>query len=248
MKTLVSWSSGKDSAWMLHVLRTETAFTPAALLTTMNEEADRVAMHGVRSAIVRAQAAAAGLPIITIPLPSPCPNDVYEARMATAVRQAVDDGFTHVAFGDLFLEDVRRYREARLDGTGLTPVFPLWEKPTAALARDMIDGGLEARITCLDPRVLAPSFAGRRYDRTLLDELPAQIDPCGERGEFHTCVTRGPMFARPIDVTVGVTVERGGFVFCDLTLKGSEDHVRNHEELKDHEGHEEEEEDSSCSS
>jgi uncharacterized protein (TIGR00290 family) len=218
MKTLVSWSTGKDSAWLLHVLRSEGRHEPAALLTTMNEEADRVSMHGVRSEIVRAQAAAAGLPLITVPLPAPCPNEVYEARMAVAVRRALDEGFTHVAFGDLFLEDVRRYRETRLAGTGLTPVFPLWGRPTRTLAQAMIAGGLEAHVTCLDPRTLPASLAGRRYDRTFLDELPEGIDPCGERGEFHTCVTRGPMFSQPIDVTVGVTVKRDGFVFCDLVL------------------------------
>lgn len=218
MKTLVSWSSGKDSAWMLHVLRTSAAYTPAALLTTVNEAADRVAMHAVRTDVLQAQADAAGLPLIVVRIPSPCPNDVYEARMGEAVRRALADGFTHVAFGDLFLEDVRRYREARLAGTGMTPIFPLWRKPTAALAREMLEGGLEAHLTCVDPRVLPAAFAGRRYDAALLDELPPEIDPCGERGEFHTCVTRGPMFSKAIDVRVGETVERGGFVFCDLLL------------------------------
>jgi uncharacterized protein (TIGR00290 family) len=220
MKTLVSWSSGKDSAWMLHVLRSGTPYTPAALLTTINEAADRVAMHAVRSEVLQAQADAAGLPLVVVRIPSPCPNDVYEARMGDAVRKAVADGFTHVAFGDLFLEDVRRYREARLAGTGLTPIFPLWRRPTAALAREMLGAGLEAHLTCVDPRVLPAAFAGRRYDAKLLEDLPPEIDPCGERGEFHTCVTRGPMFSKGIDVQVGETVERGGFVFCDLRLTG----------------------------
>jgi diphthamide synthase (EF-2-diphthine--ammonia ligase) len=203
---------------MLHVLRTEWAAEPAALLTSMNEVVERVAMHAVRYEIVRAQADAAGLPLVTVGLPSPCPNEVYEARMAAVVADAVDQGFTHVAFGDLFLEDVRRYRESRLAGTGLAPLFPLWGKPTAALAREVIDAGVDAWLTCLDPRVLPATLAGRRYDRSLLDELPPGTDPCGERGEFHTCVTAGPMFSRRIDVDVGPTVERDGFVFCDLRL------------------------------
>jgi uncharacterized protein (TIGR00290 family) len=216
MKILVSWSSGKDSAWMLHVLRSERIGVPAALLTTINESADRVAMHAVRSEILRAQAAAAGLPVITVAIPSPCPNEIYETRMAAACHAAVADGFTHVAFGDLFLEDVRRYREERLAGSGLTPIFPLWGRPTPELARAMIAGGLEARITCVDPRVLPARFAGRLFDGELLGDLPADVDPCGERGEFHTCATAGPMFAKPLQLEVGVTVERDGFVFTDL--------------------------------
>ena len=218
MKILVSWSSGKDSAWTLHTLRAERIGTAAALLTTVNEAADRVAMHAVRSEVLRAQADAAGLPLITVPIPSPCPNEIYEERMAAACRAAVADGFTHVAFGDLFLEDVRRYREERLAGTGLTPIFPLWERPTPALAREMIAGGLRAKLTCVDPRVLPASFAGRAFDDELLRDLPITTDPCGERGEFHTCVTAGPMFSRPLEVTSGVVVERDGFVFADVLL------------------------------
>jgi uncharacterized protein (TIGR00290 family) len=218
MKILVSWSSGKDSAWMLHTIRAERLGTAAALLTTVNEAADRVAMHAVRSEVLRAQADAAGLPLITVPIPSPCPNEIYEARMAAACRAAVADGFTHVAFGDLFLEDVRRYREERLAGTGLTPIFPLWERPTPALAQEMIAGGLRATLTCVDPRVLPASFAGRSFDVNLLRDLPVTTDPCGERGEFHTCVTAGPMFARPLEVTSGVVIERDGFVFADVLL------------------------------
>lgn len=192
--------------------------TPGALLTSINEAADRVAMHAVRSDVLRAQADAAGLPLITVPLPWPCSNDVYEQRMSAAVQQAVAEGFTHVAFGDLFLEDVRRYREERLAGTGLTPIFPLWGRPTDELAREMIAGGLEAQITCLDPRVMPRGFAGRAFTSALLAELPAEVDPCGERGEFHTCAIGGPMFSKPLDVEVGVTVERDGFVFTDLVL------------------------------
>ena len=218
MKILVSWSSGKDSAWMLHVLRSERIGAAAALLTTVNEAADRVAMHGVRTDVLRAQAAAAGLPLIEVPLPSPCPNHVYEERMAAAVASAVSEGFTHVAFGDLFLEDVRRYREDRLAGTGLTGLFPLWGLETAGLARAMIEAGLDARITCVDPRVLPASYAGRTYDAALVESLPAHVDPCGERGEFHTCVIAGPMFSDRIAVEAGEVVERDGFVFADLRL------------------------------
>jgi uncharacterized protein (TIGR00290 family) len=218
MKILVSWSSGKDSAWVLHVIRAENLGTPGALLTTVNESADRVAMHAVRSEVLRAQAEAAGLPLITVAIPSPCPNEIYEERMAAACRAAVADGFTHVAFGDLFLEDVRRYREERLAGSGLTPMFPLWLRPTPALAREMIGGGLEARLTCVDPRAVPAALAGRAFDTTLLADLPATADPCGERGEFHTCVIAGPMFSRPLRVEPGITVERDGFVFADLCL------------------------------
>ena len=216
MKILLSWSSGKDSAWALHVLRQENSGAVAGLLTTINGSADRVAMHAVRSSLLRAQAEAAGLPLMTVSLPHPCSNEEYEIRMGAAVRDAVEQGFTHVAFGDLFLEDVRRYREERLQGTGLTPLFPLWGRPTPALAREMIEGGLEAWLTCVDPRVVPREFAGRRFDRELLDALPAGVDPCGERGEFHTCVVAGPMFSRAIEVVRGEIVEREGFVFADL--------------------------------
>lgn len=220
MKVVVSWSSGKDSAWTLHVLRSRLGIEPAALLTTISEAYDRVSMHGVRTSVLRAQAAAADLPLIAVPLPTPCSNEIYEQRMGSAVRTLVSDGFTHVAFGDLFLEDIRAYREGRLRGTGLEPLFPLWRMETRALAREMVDGGLEAHITCLDPRHLPASYAGRRFDHELLEELPAGVDPCGERGEFHTCVTAGPMFGERLDVEVGEVVERDGFVFADLRLTG----------------------------
>jgi uncharacterized protein (TIGR00290 family) len=216
MKILVSWSSGKDSAWMLHVLRAERIGMPAALLTTVNEAFDRVAMHGVRTSILRQQADAAGLPLVTVSIPSPCPNEVYEERMAAACRTAVADGFTHVAFGDLFLEDVRRYREERLAGSGLAPLFPLWNRPTDVLAREMIGAGLAAYLTCVDPRAIPAALAGRAFDTSLLADLPAAADPCGERGEFHTCVTAGPMFSGPLAVVPGAIVERDGFVFADL--------------------------------
>jgi uncharacterized protein (TIGR00290 family) len=218
MKCLISWSSGKDSAWLVHVLRTRTDVPIGGLLTTINESANRVAMHAVRAALLAAQADALGVPLWKVPIPSPCPNEVYERAMAGAVRRAVEDGFTHVAFGDLFLEDVRRYREERLAGTGLTPLFPLFGADTAGLAREMIAAGLAARLTCVNPAVLDRRFVGRDFDASLLAELPPAIDPCGERGEFHTFSYAGPMFSRPIPVENGEVVERDGFVFQDLTL------------------------------
>jgi uncharacterized protein (TIGR00290 family) len=215
MKVLLSWSSGKDSAWTLHVLRRE-GVNVAGLLTSLNEQAHRVSMHGVRDTILRAQANAAGLPLFTIPLPYPCSNEIYEARLRDAVQTAVADGFTHVAFGDLFLEDVRKYREDRMAGTGLEPLFPLWELPTPTLAREMIAGGLQARIVCLDPRVMPRELIGSPFDLDLLARLPESVDPCGERGEFHSCVTAGPMFSSALRVDVGEVVERDGFVFGDI--------------------------------
>lgn len=216
MKILLSWSSGKDSAWALHRLRRTHPGAVAGLLTTMNESAGRVAMHAVREDLVEAQAHAAGLPLHLVRIPSPCPNDVYEQRMGTFVREAAAMGFTHVAFGDLFLEDVRRYREDRLRGTGLEPLFPLWGEPTHRLAHEIVDAGVGAWLTCVDPRVLDARFAGRAYDCALLDDLPPEVDPCGERGEFHSFVWRGPMFAHPLNVAPGVIVERDGFVFADV--------------------------------
>jgi diphthamide synthase (EF-2-diphthine--ammonia ligase) len=221
MKILLSWSSGKDSAWALHVLRRDRIGHVAGLLTSLNEAAGRVSMHGVREEILRAQAAAARLPVDIIRLPWPCSNEIYESRLGEAVRRAVDDGYTHVAFGDLFLEDVRAYREVRLAGTGLTPLFPLWGLPTAALAHEMIAGGLRARIATLDPRVMPRELIGEEYDELLLGRLPPSVDPCGERGEFHTCATAGPMFAAPIPVTGGEVVEREGFVYGDLALQAA---------------------------
>ncbi|HET7697024.1 MAG TPA: hypothetical protein VFK57_15020 [Vicinamibacterales bacterium] len=220
MKVLLSWSSGKDSAWALHVLRRD-GVRVAGLLTSLNEAAGRVSMHGVREDVLRAQAASAGLPLQVVRLPWPCTNDIYEERFAAAVAQAVGEGYTHVAFGDLFLEDVRAYRETRLAGSGLAPLFPLWGMPTPALARAMIAGGLRARIATLDPRVMPRGLVGAGFDEALLAQLPAAVDPCGERGEFHTCVTAGPMFAAPVRVTGGEVVEREGFVYGDLMLQAA---------------------------
>jgi len=215
-KCLVSWSSGKDSAWMVHVLRQRPDIELAGVLTTVNDKYQRVAMHAVRVELLQAQADALGLPLWKIPIPSPCPNDVYERAMADAVARAVGEGFTHMAFGDLFLEDIRRYREEKLAGTGLTPIFPLFGVDTAKLAREMVAGGLKARLTCVNPKVLDAKFAGRDFDGALLDDLPASVDPCGERGEFHSFAYAGPMFSRPIAITSGEVVERDGFVFADV--------------------------------
>jgi uncharacterized protein (TIGR00290 family) len=215
-KALLAWSSGKDSAWALHVLRAAGEVEVVGLLTTINETFDRVAMHAVRSELLRAQAAAAGLPLTCVPLPWPCSNEQYEAAMARALEEAQRAGIEVVAFGDLFLEDIRRYREERMAGTGLRPIFPLWGIPTDELARRMVAGGLRARLTCVDPRQLPPSFAGRDFDDALLADLPASVDPCGERGEFHSFAYAGPMFGAPVAIRGGEVVERDGFVFADL--------------------------------
>lgn len=222
-KVLVSWSSGKDSAWTLQVLRQSNEYEIVGLLTTINSSFDRVAMHGVRRELVEAQAAAAGLPLWDVPLPWPCSNQEYEAAMGAACAKAIDAGVQAVAFGDLFLEDVRQYREDRMRGIGLVPVFPLWKIDTLQLIHDMWAGGLRSRIVCLDPKKLPSSFAGRDLDRGVLNEFPADIDPCGENGEFHTFVYEGPMFAQAIAVQNGVTVTRDGFVFTDLCLCGPAD-------------------------
>jgi len=201
---------------MLHVLRQRGNVEIGAVLTTINEAFGRVAMHAIRMELLEAQAEALELPLWTAPIPFPCPNDAYERAMARVVERAVAEGFTHVAFGDLFLEDVRRYREERLAGTGLTPLFPLFGAETRPLAREMIGAGLGAILTCVDPKVLDPSFAGREFDARLLDDLPPSVDPCGERGEFHSFAYRGPMFKTPINVTLGEIVDRDGFTFADL--------------------------------
>ncbi len=215
-KACVSWSSGKDSAFALWETRRAGVLDIVCMLTTVNEAFRRVAMHGVRDALLDRQVAALGIPCIKVPIPSPCPNDVYETRMREATARLKAEGITHMIFGDLFLEDIRAYREARLAEAGMTGVYPLWGRDTASLARDMVDSGLVAHLTCVDPRRLDRSFAGRRFDAPLLADLPPGVDPCGENGEFHTVVTAGPMFTAPIDVAVGDVVERDGFVFADV--------------------------------
>ena len=217
-RVLLSWSSGKDSAWTLHVLRRDPSIEFCGLLTTLNTEFDRVAMHGVRRTVLEAQAAAAGLPLWIVPLPWPCSNEIYEQRMAEVCRRAIDEHIDAVAFGDLFLEDVRAYRERNLAPTGLEPLFPLWQIPTDALAREMIAGGLRARISCVDTKSCPPAFAGREFDEDLLRDFPPGTDPCGERGEFHTCVYAGPMFSAPLPIETGEIVTRDGFVFADFLM------------------------------
>jgi uncharacterized protein (TIGR00290 family) len=202
---------------MLHVLKQDPSIEIGGLLTTMNEQFDRVAMHAVRRRLVEAQAAAAGVPLRTVPLPWPCSNEEYEARMRMAVAQAVAEGFTHVAFGDLFLEDVRKYREEKLAGSGLGPLFPIWGIPTDELANRMVEHGLRSVLTCVNPKQLDRSFAGRQFDRALLADLPAGVDKCGERGEFHSFAWDGPMFNKAVAITVGEVVERDGFVFADVS-------------------------------
>ena len=219
VKTLLAWSSGKDSAWTLHMLRRQ-GVQVAALLTTLNADSDRVAMHGVRSALLQAQAESVGVPLWKVPLPGPCTNAEYEARMGEACRRAVAEGFTEIAFGDLFLSDIRQYRERQLAGSGLTPLFPLWELPTGQLAREMIGSGLRARITCVDPKALDASFAGREFDGALLGDLPPGADPCGENGEFHTFAYDGPMFRVKIGIEEGEVREINGFVYADLKRTG----------------------------
>jgi len=219
-KTLLAWSSGKDSAWTLHVLNRCAHVEMAGLFTTINETADRVAMHAVRRELVELQAEAARLPVDFIPLPSPCSNEQYESAMAAYFAEAKRRGVSQAAFGDLFLEDVKQYRVDTMRSTGITPVFPLFGSDTRDLAQSMVNAGLRARITCVDPKQLPGEFAGRRFDDDLLGDLPAHIDPCGENGEFHTFVTEGPMFRHEVPVTVGETIERDGFVFTDLRPGG----------------------------
>lgn len=221
MKTLLSWSTGKDSAWALHVLRQTPGIEIVGLLSSINEEADRVSMHGVRRTLAEAQAKATGLPLHIVSLPSPCSNEVYEERMSAFVAEAREAGVEAMAFGDLFLADIRAYREERLRGSGIAPLFPLWERDTRQLARDMISSGLKARVVSLDPRAIARDLIGREFDADLLDDLPSTADPCGENGEFHTFAYAGPMFDAPIDVTTGAIVERDGFVFADLVRQKS---------------------------
>jgi uncharacterized protein (TIGR00290 family) len=218
-KTLIAWSSGKDSAWALHEVRQAGGYEIVGALTTVTDTFARVSMHGVREEVLAAQLDAAELPATIVRIPWPCPNEIYEREMAEAMQRAKADGVTHIIFGDLFLPDVRAYREAKLKAVGITPVFPLWRRPTHALAQTMIDGGLETYLATVDLKVLPASFAGRRFDEGLLAVFPAGVDPCGENGEFHTCVCAGPMFNRRIPVAVGETVERDGFAYADLLLQ-----------------------------
>ncbi len=215
-KILLSWSSGKDSAWTLHVLRQRGEVEVLGLLTTINTHFQRVAMHGTRCALLKAQAAAAGLPLWEVPLPWPCSNEVYEQAMAGACASAVEKGISGIAFGDLFLEDVRRYREDRLRGTGLDPMFPLWKRDTRELIAEMLAGGLRARIVCVDPSKLPADFAGRDLDLDLVRRMPAGVDPCAENGEFHTFAYAGPMFDQPIPIRDGEVVTRDGFIYADV--------------------------------
>ena len=215
-RILLSWSSGKDSAWSLHVLRQRGEYEVIRLLTTFNEMADRVAMHAVRRDLVERQAAAVGLPLWSVPLPWPCSNEQYESLMAQTCVKAIAENIEGVAFGDLFLEDVRAYRVKQLKDTGLEPIFPVWGLPTRALAREMIASGVRAKLTCVDTQKLDPSFVGREFDEALLSDLPDGVDPCGERGEFHSFVYAGPMLNTVLPVSVGETVVRDQFVFADL--------------------------------
>jgi uncharacterized protein (TIGR00290 family) len=216
VRVWLSWSTGKDSAWALHVLRGDPRFEVCGLLTTVNAARDRVAMHAVRRELLARQAAAVGLPLRTVELPEPCSDERYEAAMAPAMRDALRAGVAGVAFGDLFLADIRAYRESRLAQVGLTGVFPLWGRDTAALAREMVQSGLRARLTCVDPRACPREFAGALFDADLLRDLPAGVDRCGENGEFHTFAFEGPMFDRPIEICGGPVVERDGFVYADV--------------------------------
>ncbi len=226
-RAVVSWSSGKDSAYALHRVREAGELEVIGLLTTtslapavegqISEPVERVAMHGVRRSLLERQASALGLPLVPVELPWPCPNEVYEARMGAAVERLRGEGVEVIVFGDLFLEDIRAYREQKLAGTGLRPVFPLWGSDTRVLAGEMLAAGLVARLTCVDLRVLGREFVGRVWDESLLAELPEQVDPCGERGEFHTFVSGGPGFSRAIDVQIGERLERDGFAWADLT-------------------------------
>jgi len=215
-KVLLSWSSGKDSAWTLQLLRGRVDLQVTALLTTFNAEANRVAMHAVRRVLVESQAERTNLPLWAVELPWPCSNSDYEDRMRVVCQRAVAEGITVMAFGDLFLQDIREYRVRQLQGTGLAPLFPLWQIPTRDLALDMIAAGVQAKITCVDPSKLAKSFAGRDFDQSLLDALPPAVDPCGENGEFHTFVYDAPVFSGPIPVLSGEVIERNGFVFADV--------------------------------
>jgi uncharacterized protein (TIGR00290 family) len=218
-KALISWSSGKDSAFSLHEIRRAGEFDVVGALTTVTETFARVSIHGVRQEILFAQLDAAGLPARVVPIPYPCPNEIYEARMGEEIERARGQGVSHIIFGDLFLRDIRAYREQKLAGTGITPLFPLWDRPTLPLAHAMIESGLEAYLATVDLKKLPADFAGRRFDAQLLADLPEGVDPCGENGEFHTCVVAGPIFSRRLAVGTGERVERDGYGYCDLVMQ-----------------------------
>ena len=218
-KVLLAWSSGKDSAWALHILRQQSDLEIVGLFCTINQKYDRVAMHAIRCELINKQAESVGLPIQLIPIPNSCSSFEYETIMAKFVAKAKNQGIDHFAFGDLFLEDVRRYREDNLTNTGITPIFPLWGIPTNKLSKKMVSNGLRAIITCVDPKYLSTKFAGKKYDEKFLEQIPVGIDPCGENGEFHSFVFNGPMFKNAVNISVGETVSREGFVFTDVLPK-----------------------------
>lgn len=215
-KILVSWSTGKDSAYALHQIRQIDKYEVVGLLSTITKEYDRVAMHSTRHELLKKQAERVGIPLYPLFIPSSCSNAIYEARMQIFLEQAIKQGITHVVFGDLFLEDIRKYRESKLATINITPLFPLWGKNTASLAKEMINAGIKAVITCIDPKKLDPSFIGRQFDEQLLSDLPNGVDPCGEHGEFHTFVYDGPMFCNSIPISIGTVVERNGYIFVDV--------------------------------
>lgn len=218
-RTLLSWSSGKDSAWTLHTLKQETDIEIVGLFSTFNSQFDRVAMHSVRIELVKQQAESAGYPIRLIPIPYPCSNEQYESIMKEFIKEVEKESIEYFAFGDLFLESVRQYREKNLSGSGIKPLFPIWGKDTLTLSRKMLDAGLKARITCVDPKQLSPAFAGKEYNNSFLEQLPGNADPCGENGEFHSFVYDGPFFNNKINIRIGETVSRDGFIFTDLLPK-----------------------------
>lgn len=220
MKTWLSWSSGKDSAWALHLLVRQPGVEVTGLFCTVNETFGRAAMHAVRVELLLRQAEAVGLPVRLIPIPYPCPDAKYEALMEEFIRETRDQGTECLAFGDLFLADIRKYRENRLKGTGIIPLFPLWGIPTEELSRAMVSSGLRAVVTCVDPKQLSEDFLGREYDGSFLEEIPAGVDPCGENGEFHSFAYDGPMFKKEIEISRGKRVSRDGFAFVDLLPAG----------------------------
>jgi uncharacterized protein (TIGR00290 family) len=215
-KTLLSWSSGKDSAWALHVLRQQHDIEVVGLFCTFNKKFERGAMHAVRNELICQQAESIGLPLQLIPIPDPCSDSEYKRIMANFIEQVKSQGIDTIAFGDLFLEEIRSYREESLVGTGITPLFPIWGIPTNELSKEMINSGLRAKITCIDPKYLPAEFAGHEYDSTFLEQIPDAIDPCGEKGEFHSFAYDGPMFKNKLNISVGETVTRDGFIYTDL--------------------------------